>query len=131
MELRNERTFLFLADAAVEQDRPSGRVENEGLDGEHQSPPRRVQVVRVEQGTRRFDRSRRDPGQEAGDRELELVDVNYDVYRAVASTESHNLRDNEPEIFTLEQPLIQGFEQISPEQPDYCAHGEVGTKRDF
>jgi len=62
MELRNERTLLFLADAAVEQDRPSGRVEHEGLDGEDQSPPRRVQVVRVEQGTGRFDRARLDPG---------------------------------------------------------------------
>jgi hypothetical protein len=93
MELRNERTLLFLADAAVEQDRPPCRVEHEGLDGEDQPPPRRVQVVRVEQGTRRFDRARRDPGEEAGDREFEPVDVNHDVYRAVSRTESHNLWD--------------------------------------
>ena len=92
MELRNERTFLFLADAAVEQDRTSVRVEHEGLDGKDQLPPRCVQMVRVEQGTRRFDRARRDPGEGAGDRELEPVDINHDVYRAVARTESHNLR---------------------------------------
>ena len=93
MELRNERTLLSFADAAVEQDRPSVRVEHEGLDGKDQSPPRHVQMVRVEQGTRRLDRARRDPGEEAGDRELEPVDINHDVYRAVARTESHNLRD--------------------------------------
>jgi hypothetical protein len=40
------------------------------MDGEDQSAPRRVQVVQVEQYTRRFDRARRDPGEEAGLRAL-------------------------------------------------------------
>ena len=89
MKIRDEWTLLFLADAAVEQNSPSSRVEHERLDGQDQSPPRRVHVVRLEQRKRRFDRAGRYSGKEPGDRELEAVDVDHHVHRVFSCLESH------------------------------------------
>lgn len=54
MELPNKRTLLLLTDATVDQDRSLSCAKRKGLDREGQLSPRAVQVVRLEQGTRRF-----------------------------------------------------------------------------
>jgi hypothetical protein len=66
-------------------------MKHKGLNGEDRSSTRCVHVVRLEQGTRQLGDAQRDPRKKIGDRQLEAVDVNQDVHRAVARMKSHGL----------------------------------------